>query len=303
MKAETAKYMLTEGVTNINRNKLMSLASVSIVAATLLVFGIFYICVVNIAANTAVLRDEPEIYMECYPNADAKTLEAVEKYLQQEERIALYEKLTKADAMARLKEILGEKDSSILEGLDESFLPVAYRIKLNDPEDSQNMADDLRKVTGVEIVEFSGDTISFRIRILSWIQAASAIMILILMLNSILIISNTIKITVFARRKEIGIMKHIGATDWFIRWPFLVEGAIIGLLGAIASFFVVTYAYSVIVTRFNTDMQLISSQVFNFISLVKPGQIALKLLLSYVIIGEAIGILGSYISIRKHLVE
>ncbi|HBQ63369.1 MAG TPA: ABC transporter permease [Clostridiales bacterium] len=303
MKAETAKYMLTEGVTNINRNKLMSLASVSIVAATLQVFGIFYICVVNIAANTAVLRDEPEIYMECYPNADAKTLEAVEKYLQQEERIALYEKLTKADAMARLKEILGEKDSSILEGLDESFLPVAYRIKLNDPEDSQNMADDLRKVTGVEIVEFSGDTISFRIRILSWIQAASAIMILILMLNSILIISNTIKITVFARRKEIGIMKHIGATDWFIRWPFLVEGAIIGLLGAIASFFVVTYAYSVIVTRFNTDMQLISSQVFNFISLVKPGQIALKLLLSYVIIGEAIGILGSYISIRKHLVE
>lgn len=301
MKIEIVKYMLGEGVKNVNRNKLMSIASVSIVIATLIVFGIFYLSLVNISANMSFLREEPELYIECYPKADAITIENVEKYIISDSRIAGFEKISKADALAKMKEVLGS-DSTLLDGLSEEFLPVSYRIKLKDPLESKLIAKDLEKISGIEFIEFSGDTIAFRVKVMSWIQIASAVMIIILMLNSLLIISNTIKLTVYARRKEIEIMKYIGATDWFIRWPFFVEGAMIGALGAVISFFLIVYIYSAVVERFNTDIKLISSQIFNFISLVNVNQIALKLLLAYVIIGITIGILGSYMSLRKHLV-
>lgn len=302
MKMDKAKYLLSEGISNINRNKLMSFASVTIVAATLIVFGIFYISIVNISSNMRIIKDEPELYIECFPNADEKTVNDVEKYLAKNNKIERYEKFTKADALAKLKEMLG-KDTSMIEGLNEDFLPVSFKIKLIDPLQSRDLAAELGKLTGVEIVEYSGDTISFRVKVISWIQIASAIMIIILMLNSLLVISNTIKLTVYARRKEIGIMKYIGATDWFIRWPFFIEGALIGIIGAVVSFITIIYLYTKILGKFNFDMRLIGTQIFNTFTLVPVNHISLKLLFSYAIIGISVGILGSYISLRKHLIE
>ena len=123
-------------------------------------------------------------------------------------------------------------------------------------------------------------------------------MIIILVIISVFIISNTIKLTVFARRKEINIMKFIGATDWFIRWPFVVEGVIIGIAGAVIAFVVSAYGYNALEGKFNKDILSIGTE---FLKLIKIGEVWSQVIVSYAAIGIIVGALGSFLSIRRYL--
>ncbi|NLD49451.1 MAG: FtsX-like permease family protein, partial [Clostridiaceae bacterium] len=129
--------------------------------------------------------------------------------------------------------------------------------------------------------------------VVNWVQIGSIFVLVMLMVISLFIISNTIKLTVFARRKEINIMKYIGATDWFIRWPFIFEGIIIGVIGGIISYFLVGLFYSVAVSKFSDGI--------NLIKLIKLSQISLNLIAAFLLMGTIVGSLGSAISIRKYL--
>ena len=123
-------------------------------------------------------------------------------------------------------------------------------------------------------------------------------MITIFLVVSVFIISNTIKLTVFARRREINIMKYIGATDWFIRWPFVVEGVIISAVGAIIAFVISAYAYTALEDKFAQDLFLADSQLLRMVDI---SQVWVELILSYLAIGVVVGVIGSVLSIRKHL--
>ncbi len=297
MKIRTLKYVIKEGAVNAFRNKLMSIASLCIVAATLLIFGIFYLVTTNLDYNTKLMQEQPEIQVYCSPELDDDMVTQVETTIKSNEGVKSTEIVTKKQAFEKVKEMLGA-NKELLEGLDESFLSVSFIVKLDDPKKGSNVVKELGAINGVDKVTFPEETVNTISQVSGWIQFVSILLILILLIISVFIISNTIKLTVFARRKEINIMKFIGGTDWFIRWPFIVEGVIIGVIGAIIAFVVISYGYGALQGKFDKDLTNIT---FSFIKLLPLDKVVFKMLAGYIVLGMFVGAAGSAMSIRKHL--
>jgi len=297
MKIRTTKYIIKEGIINAYRNKLMSLASISIVTASLLIFGIFFLISVNLNYNTKILKSQPEMEVFCKPELDDAQVDTVENAIRNNGMIQSYTKVTKQEAYEKAKKILGE-DDKILEGIDDSFLPVSFVIKLKDPGDSGEVVKRFKSMNGVDDVKYSQKAIDFISRFTYWIKVISGLLLTVLLVVSMFIIANTIKLTVFARRKEINIMKYVGATDWFIRWPFVIEGVIIGFIGALVAFALTGYGYNALEARISGDILSVSSDLLKF---VKINEIWMKIIAIYSALGVFIGALGSVVSIRKYL--
>lgn len=300
MKIRTIKYIIKEGASNTYKNKLMSLASISIVTASLIIFGIFYLITINLNYNLRVLKEQPEMVVYCSSEVSDEQAVEVEKKIRENEEISDCKFVSKKEAYAKVKEILGNKENLIV-GVDESFLPVSFIIKLKNAQKSAEVAEQIKMLPNVEEVKYSLEVIEFITKVIHWMKIVSIFLISILLIVSILIISNTIKLTVFARRKEISIMKYIGSTDWFIRWPFVIEGMIIGFAGSIFAFILVSYSYKAFENKFNSDFMNISVNFNNFIEIIKINDIGLKVLGIYSLIGIVVGAAGSLISIRKYL--
>ena len=297
MKIRTAKFIVKEGALNTYKNKLMSLASVSIVTASLLIFGIFLMIVVNLDQNTNTLEQLPQMQAYCNQELDDSQIIQIEQDILKNEKIWEIKRVTKEEAFEKLKQSFSY-DKSVFEGLDNSFLPISFIVKLKNPSDSIEVKKELEAINGIESVECPQKTIELISKVAYWIKLVCSLLIIILLLISIFIIANTIKLTVFARRKEINIMKYIGATDWFIRWPFVVEGVIIGIIGAGIAFLMIYYGYVTFENRFNGDLMNISK---GFIRFAKFGEIGLLLAFIFVVLGGVVGALGSIISLRKYL--
>ncbi|MDD5603009.1 MAG: permease-like cell division protein FtsX [Eubacteriales bacterium] len=300
MKIRTVRKIITEGLQNTYRNKLMTAASIGTVAAALVIFGIFWLLIQNFNYNLDIIRQQPEMVIYCNPELEETKVRQIENSIKNNEKIEEYTRVSKKEAFDKVGEILGDK-KNLLEGMDESFLPVSFVLKLRDPSESGPVAAEYEKVAGIEKVDYAKGLIDFITKLTNWIRIISTVLLIILLGVSVFIISNTIKLTVYARRKEIGIMQYIGATDWYIRWPFIIEGALIGLIGAIISFLLVSYGYTAVVTKFNTDLDQISTGFNNFLSLIEMRSISARILSGYIITGIIVGAAGSFLSIRKHL--
>lgn len=292
MKIRTFRYIIKEGFLNTYRNKLMTLASVSIVSASLLIFGIFVLLSINLSQSTRVLVEQPEIKVFCKPEYDDTQIGIIAGQIRNNDKIKEYRIISKQEAFELAKQMVDNKED-ILEGFDGSFLPVSFNIKVKDPKDSDSVVEYLKGINGVYKVKYSQETVEAILKVSGWVKVISGILIVILLIVSVFIISNTIKLTVFARSKEISIMKYIGATDWFIRWPFIIEGVVIGFIGAIAAFVLIGYSYSSIATRFNSEI--------NFIRFVTMEEIGFQIIWIYCIIGVVVGAVGSVMSLRKYL--
>lgn len=297
MKIRTIKYIAKEGMLNAYKNKLMTLASVGIVGASLVVFGIFILFLLNVEHNTKVLNDQLEMRVFCDYELPESDINAIEQSLKANVHVESVQMITAQQAFANLKESLGE-DATVLEGFDESLASASFIVKLKSSQLSSNVMEQIKQIPGVRKVTYFQEVIDFISKFTYWINMVSLFLLLILLIVSVFIISNTIKLTVFARRREISIMKYIGATDWFIRWPFVVEGILIGMLGAVIAFLLTRYTYGTIEFRFNRDLTALSE---NFISLIKIGEISLRLLGYFLLLGSGVGAVGSVISIRKYL--
>ncbi|HOJ11443.1 MAG TPA: permease-like cell division protein FtsX [Clostridiales bacterium] len=297
MKIRTIKHIFKEGITNVYRNKLMSLASISIVVASLTIFGIFYMIILNFNHNVGKLKDQPEMQVFCLTELDDVGVKIVEDALMQNEKIKQVAIVTKEQAFEKVKDMLGD-NASVLEGIDNSFLPVSFIIKLNNPEDSAMLMDELEKINGVDKVTYPQKTVEFISKFTHGIQIVNSILTTVLLVVSVFIISNTIKLTVFARRREISIMKYIGATDWFIRWPFIVEGVIIGFIGSIVALLISGYGYNAVEMRFTKELLMTGTSI---ISILKLNDVSARVALLYIVLGCIVGASGSVTTIRKYL--
>ena len=172
-------------------------------------------------------------------------------------------------------------------------MPVSFIIKLNNSADYGEVVEKYKNYPGVDSVRYSKKAIDYINRILRGLQIGSSLLITILVVIAVFIIANTIKLTVFARRKEISIMKYIGATDWFIRLPFIVEGIIIGLIGAFVSFLALFIIYKLGGGWVQND--------FIMVKLVGMKDVAFQLIMVSCLLGSLVGASGSIISIRKYL--
>ena len=189
---------------------------------------------------------------------------------------------------------MGENADKLDRYKDDNPLRNMYQVTFSDLSKSEQTIDELEKIDGIAKIQRNEEAIEKLVKVANYIQTFSLWIIVALAIVSIFIISNTIKLTVYTRRKEINIMKFVGATDWFIRWPFIIEGIFIGLIGAGASIALIMSGYSLLVG-------VVDSLGIAFITLKPLGDLLGIIISSSLGLGAILGGIGSFISVRKHL--
>jgi len=194
-----------------------------------------------------------------------------------------------------MKERLKDKDN-VLDGFNVKIFSESYVVTLTDLNKSKEVQNEIWNLGNIKKITSSDETVTTLINLANGIRIVTGVILLLLIFISIFIISNTIKLTVHARRKEISIMKYVGATDSFIRWPFVIEGIIIGIVAALLSMLVLGIAYSLITNA--AANSIISTMGIKLLSFTDMTTL---LVIVYMVLGIGIGALGSSISMRKYL--
>lgn len=286
-------YYLREGVHGVGVHRFMSFAAVCIIVACMLIMGIFVMLLVNVNAMLDRYEQDSEILVyidENYTTAEARSVGS---------KINRVDNILRADFVTREQALESFKakyaDSNTFDGIEADTFRDRYQVYLEDLSRLQETENALRAIDGVAEVtahqELADGFATIR-AILAWV---SGIVIGILVIVSLFIISNTIKMALLSRREEIGIMRMVGATNWFIRWPFVIEGMILGLLGAVASFFLQWLLYNLVCSR------IAAMDSLRILSTVPFGDMAWFVGATCLFGGLLIGVLGSLLSIRRFL--
>lgn len=292
MKLQTFKYFLKDGFNNIFINKTMAAASISIVVAALTVVGIFFTITLNITYISKQIEDV--INIRIYVDKQREDILGIIEYkIKTNPYIESYKFISSQQALEEFKKQLGKR-GYLLEGFEkDNPLRPSFEVKLKKLEYAEKVKEDFLKTEGVGDVYCPSDTINKLKNLNNLIKLICSVLIIALFIVAVFIISNAIKLTMIARRREISIMKYIGATNWFIRWPFVIEGFIIGIIGAMLSLALVIIIY-------NWTVNYIS-YIITFVSFVDISEFKRSLLALYVLIGGFIGVVGSIVSIRRYL--
>ena len=289
-------YTLKQAFLQVFRNRTMSIASIFAITAMLLILSIFFILVINVNTAAQMIQndyDSIEIFLEDdMTKQDAQTI--VEDISVREGVDEAYYK-SRETAMDEFKARWG-KNAYLLDSLKENPLPNSIVIMISDLEKATSLAETAATYDGVEDVKFYKDTVDKLLDATRFIQLAAIVIMVFLIIVSVVVVSNTIKLTVFNRSNEISIMKYIGATNWFIRGPFLAEGIIIGIISAGISVGVSAAMYRKIV-------EVIGDQVFSVLSMpmVPVNFLVYNFTWIFLALGISIGACGSIISMRKFL--
>lgn len=289
-------YNIKQGFTQILRNRGMSVASIFSILAMLFILGIFFVIVVNLNLFTEVVKqdyDQIEVYLK-----DEVTVEQAETMMSQivdfdGAKDVSYR--SKEDAMEIMKERWGES-AYLLDSIGDNPLPASILISVESLEQAEEVSTLAADIDGVEDVQYFKETVEKLTKVTNFLQMGAIIVMVFLIIVSVVVVSNTIKLTVFARAKEIKIMKYVGATNWFIRGPFMAEGIIIGIFAAIISTIMVSLLYAKVVSGIGTQVLAITS-----CPLISVGYLAVNMLVIFLALGISIGAWGSIISMRKFL--
>ncbi|WP_073146831.1 permease-like cell division protein FtsX [Paramaledivibacter caminithermalis] len=297
MKIRSLGYMIREGFKNLWRNRMMSLASIGSVAATLIILGMIFILIFNInslAEGAQQQFNSIQVYLK--KDIDNARIEEIGDEIRKIEGIKEIKFQSKKDALETMKELWGEH-GYLLQGLEnDNPLPNSYIVFLNNIEDSSRVVEEIKLISGTDLVQFRKDIIDKLIWITDFVKIVGMVIIVILIAISVFIIGNTIKLTVAARRKEINIMKYVGATNWFIRWPFFIEGTFLGLFGSSIAFLIIYFSYKYLYNFAASNLYIMLTAY-----LVPMPKIVDSLLLMFIVIGSGIGALGSINSMKKYL--
>ncbi len=293
MKIRTSLYLMKEAFVSLKRNALMSFASISTVAVSLLVLGAFGILGLNMGYMVSALETQVEVTAYMKDDVGGDALRQMEAKLKGIDGVTEVTFVTKAEALDRFRNRLGEQ-ASMLEALDEQNpLPNAFEIKVDRPELVKPTAEKVEKMTGVETVKYGREVVDQLFQMTKMLRLLGLVLLGFLVFATLFIISNTIRLTVFARRKEIGIMKYVGATNAFIRTPFLLEGMILGLIGGSIAAAALYYAYAALLFEVH--------QVLSFLYLVPLYPFLFIIGGILIIIGTLIGAIGSAISLSRYM--
>ncbi len=294
MKYNVIFYLISEGFRNVLKNKKSTLACLGIMCATMVIFGIFFAVIENINYMISQVEEAQGIEVFIQNTATEEQIKELGEKINAVEGVNNIRYKSKEDALTQMKEKFKDRQH-LLEGLN--IFPASYVVTLSDLNLSQNVKDTIAGFENVKNITSSDDTINKLINIANGVRIASAIILILLVLISVFIITNTIKLTVHARRKEISIMKYVGATNGFIRWPFIVEGITIGVIAGMISLLIIGVLYNLL-----TD-KLLETSFKNIIdvSLLGFNEMFSLILIVYLILGVGIGVVGSSISMKKYL--
>lgn len=296
MKGTSLKYLTREGFRNIWVNRLMTLASVTVLLACMVIIGVGAMAFFNINVLLDKVEAQNVVMVYVSKEADQATVAAVGETLETLSNIETCEFVPKEDAFQQQIEAMGG-DSAIFEGLSDNPLPDAYKVTLADLSIFDETVSQIKLIANVDSVRENSDLAGKLLSVRRAVTIVSVGLVAMLFLVALFIISNTIRITMFSRKLEINIMKAVGATNGFIRWPFFIEGVLIGVIASIVSLGVLWGLYELAVLSFADILSGLNFSLVPFLSY------ALQIFGVFLLIGIFTGGIGSMISMNKYLKE
>lgn len=294
MKIRGIRYFFSEAFKNIFSNGWMTLASIFTVMASLLVLGVFMVLSINLTSMAGDLEGNYQIVAIVDETVTDEGLITIGQQLKSTPNVESVILNTNEQRLSSLKDRMGDNGALLDRYQDDNPLRNMYLITLTDLSKSSETVAVMDDIAGIVKIQQNEESIDKLVSIANYIRNFSLWIIIALAIVSIFIISNTIKLTVYTRRKEINIMKFVGATDWFIRWPFIIEGIAIGIIGAGASIAVIIAGYGAVVN-------IVNSLNIMFLTLKPLTELTGIIIGSSLGLGAILGGLGSLISVRKHL--
>lgn len=299
MRINTFFYSIKQGFKNIFRNKMFSLASIATMAACIFLFGLFYIIIVSFNSTVHNIEKGVSVTVFFDQGLSEEDLTAIGKEIQTYTEVSRIEFVSAEQAWKDYKKIYFQGKEELAQGFTENPLANSahYQVYLKDVSKQDKLVKAIEGISGVREVKDSArvaNTLTDFNRLIGFISAG---MILVLLCVAVFLISNTITVGISVRREEIAIMKLIGATDFLVRAPFVVEGIIIGLIGAAIPLSVLYFMYQRIIVYIADKFSFISSMI----SFMPVRTMFDTLVPISVLLGAGIGLLGSFITIRKHL--
>ena len=295
MKINTINYFIVDALKSIKRNITVSFAAMLTVLVTFFVLGTFTLVGLNFNKTIEDVADKIEIKVYLQDDIKLVNKREVEIKLSEQDGVKAVTYESKDEAFTKLKKDL-EGNSGMLEGysLENNPLASSYIVTLEDASYASNVTKAVEDMTGVESVTNQQELIEKISRVVDFVQILGIVLFFVFIGVSIFLIMNTIKLAVYSRRREVGIMKFVGATDWFIRWPFVIEGIVIGAIGSLLSSILLYFAY-------NGIFRWIVSSMF-IVNLVQPQFVLTTLLACFVGGGVVVGAIGSIFALRKFLI-
>lgn len=289
---------LREGLKGIWKHKNLGIVSVTSTFFTLFIIGVIIIITVSINSMAVQVQgkvNDVEIFIK--NDTSQLAIEDLRQKIEDYDTPKEVEYRSSEDALEIMRQSWGE-DADLLDSLDyEGLLPASFVVKLENIEETDNFVEAMNQDNSVEEINYYRDLVDQIYRASNYVKIFGTALVAVLMIVSIFIISNTIRLTVISRINEIAIMKNVGATSNYIRIPFVIEGTFFGLLASILAYLAVFYLYSFIYTNFGTRI----ADNFSIVSLINPEQLRINLLEIFLALGVGIGVIGSIISIRRYL--
>lgn len=323
MRYNGLSYLVSEGFKNIFKNTKSTAISIITMICTMFLFGIFFAIGVNINSvlEQVQLKQGMEVFI--WDEVTDEQKDQFETEIKALDGVNSVKYKNKQQALDDFKERLQNQNTKVLEGYEgeNNIFPASYIITLTDLEKSDEIQTEVSRIGAkiatadragevdlnieestehdsiIKNITSSNSTITTLITIVRGVRITIGVIFIVLLVISITIISNTIKLTVHARRKEISIMKYVGATNSFIRWPFLVEGIIIGIIAALLTLLIVGFLYDFVIQNIESSnvLQKMGITLLQFVEIAKPVAIV------YAVLGIGVGIIGSSVSMKKYL--
>lgn len=300
MKLSGFKYLADQGVENIWKNKMMAFATFCVLLISLLLVGVAGLFYININSMITGLSEQNEIAVYLNVGTPEERVAEIENEISMLDNVNNIEYISKQQALERMQNRIDSRGRAIFNYIDGyDFMPDGFSVTLKDTSLIEDTTTAISMISDIQEVDSSTQVAEFLIELRKMATLIAGAVIIALAVVSMIMISNTTKASVYARREEIQIMKYVGATDVFIRMPFFVEGMVTGFFSGTGAFFITWVIYRSVYKILTSQPALMSA--FNIGNIIPFSQIRLTVLLGYLFAGALMGAVGSVISTRKHL--
>lgn len=286
-------YLFRESFRSLKRNSWLNFAAAGTTAVSLFVLGIAILLVINTNSIAQSIESNVEIMVYANHGVNANGLTTLRQELESIPGVKDTQFVSKDEALHSLEGQFGQ-DSKLKASVgDSNPLPDAYKVRIDDPHQVAQVAKTIGQLPDVYRVRYGQGVVDTMFKITAWVRLISIAIMVLLAVCAVFLIATTIRLTMFSRRKEINIMKYVGATDWFVRWPFLLEGIIIGGCGALVSIAILYFSYTAVVIKLH--------ETLTFLPLVASTRMLWGIFGGLFGAGVLLGITGSMITVRRYL--
>lgn len=275
-----------------SRNRILSIATISTVAVCVLILGMAVLMTINAGNMMTHLESDIEIIAYLDKELEAGQVAEIKAELEEIQGVQSIEFRSKDEALEYLQESFARDEYDLKATLGENPLPDAFVVKADDPHQVPQIAALVEKIAGITGAKYGKGVVENLFTATRWIRIISLVFIVLLSLGAVFLIATTVRLAIFARRKEIYLMKLIGSTDWFIRWPFFIEGIILGFLGAGIAILFLAAGYGSIISHVDNVL---------FLPLVTSADMLVRLYVTLIAVGGVLGVLGTLISVNRFL--